>query len=172
MLRISDDFGETWHYGGRIAEDTIAHFSEPAIHLTPRGRILVLFRCHPGRRAASPQPCLALVYSDDAGQTWCPWRLTTVPGSPAHMLGLRDRRILLTVGTRWPGQLGCTARILDPEATDLQSAPALPVRSDSFDSDCGYPWAVQLKDGKVLVVYYYVHPDGTRGIEATILEER
>ena len=48
MLRVSRDMGETWEYGGRIAEDPVTHFSEPAIHLTPSGRIIVLFRCHPG----------------------------------------------------------------------------------------------------------------------------
>ena len=45
------------------------------------------------------------------------------------------------------------------------------IRSDSIDGDCGYPWAVQLEDGRVLVVYYYVHPDGVRGIEATTLDD-
>ena len=38
-------------------------------------------------------------------------------------------------------------------------------------SDCGYPWAVELRDGRVLVVYYYTHRDLHRGIEATLVEE-
>ena len=63
-------------------------------------------------------------------------------------------------------------QIADPEGTDLESTPEVVIRSDSIDGDCGYPWAVQLEDGRVLVVYYYVHPDGVRGIEATTLEER
>ena len=169
VVRVSDDMGETWTYGGRIAEDTVAHFSEPAIHLTPGGRILVLYRCHPepGRGAKF----LALVYSEDGGEIWSPWRATSIRGSPGHMLGLRDGRIFVTVGTRWAGQLGCTARVLEPEGSDLDSAPDLVVRGDSQNADCGYPWAVELNDGRLLVVYYYSYPDGPCGIEGTVIEE-
>ena len=120
MLRVSHDMGETWEYGGRIAEDPVAHFSEPAIHRTASGRILVLFRCH----ANSPQNrdesiplrdrqynsrFQALVMSDDDGETWTPWK-RSVHGYPSHMLGLRDGRIFLTVGTRWDGN-----RVVLPE---------------------------------------------------------
>ena len=86
-------------------------------------------------------------------------------------LGLRDGRIFVTVGTRWPGQLGCTARVLEPEGSDLDSAPDLVVRADSLEGDTGYPWSVELNDGRVLVVYYYTYPDGQRGIEGTVVEE-
>ena len=89
MLRVSHDMGQTWDYGGRIAEDEIAHFSEPTIHRTPKGRILVLFRCHPGalgqdilRQQGFDQPAaqdpqfvgrfLALVHSDLRKSTAAP----------------------------------------------------------------------------------------------------
>ncbi len=173
MLRVSADLGESWEYGGRIAEDAVAHFSEPAIHLTPGGRILVLFRCHPRRGMTSEDPDLrlALVYSDDGGNRWSDWRLTSIRGCPGHMLGLRDGRIFVTIGTRWEGQLGCLARVVDPEGGDLDTAPDIVIRSDSHGLDCGYPWAVELEDSKVLVVYYYVYEDECRGIEGTIVEE-
>ena len=167
MIRFSDDMGKTWEYGGRIAEDPVAHFSEPTIHLTPSGRILVLYRCHP----AQGRKFLALVYSDDGGETWSKWRPTSIFGSPGHMLGLRDGRIFVTVGTRWEGQFGCTGRVVEPEAGDLDSSPDFVLRSDAKDNDCGYPWSVELKDGKVLVVYYYSYPDGSCGIEGTVVEE-
>jgi len=173
MLRVSRDMGETWEYGGRIAEDPVAHFSEPAAYLTPKGRILVLFRCHPTRQTKSGSPDLrpALVYSDDGGKTWSKWRQTNVRGCPAHMLGLRDGRIFLTVGNRWTGRFGCSARVLDPEASDMDTAEEVVVRSDSLTTDCGYPWAVELENGAVLVVYYHTHADGVAGIEGTIVEE-
>jgi hypothetical protein len=63
------------------------------------------------------------------------------------------------------------ARVLDPDATDLESAQEISVRSDSMSPDCGYPWAVELSDGRVLVVYYHVNEERLRGIEGTILEE-
>ena len=171
MCRVSTDLGENWEYGGRIAEDPVAHFSEPAIHRTPGGRILVLFRCHPGRKVANLDVFLARVCSDDGGQTWSAWEPTTMRGCPGHLLGLKDGRIFATVGTRWEGQRGCMARVLEPEGEDLDTAPDLVLRSDSHDRDCGYPWAVELEDGRVLVVYYYVYSDGHRGIEGTVVEE-
>ena len=188
MMRVSKDMGETWEYGGRIAEDPVAHFSEPTIHRTPSGRILVLFRCHPGRLGpdivrdqgfegpfiddpAFVGRLLVLVYSDDDGETWSPWRPTMIHGSPGHMLGLRDGRIFLTVGTRWEGQRGCVGRILDPEGSDIDTAPEFVIEDSGLSADCGYPWSVELDDGRVLVAYWHHYPDNHRGIEGAILEE-
>jgi sialidase-1 len=171
MIRVSEDQGRSWEYGGRIAKDPVAHFSEPAAHVTPSGRIIMLYRCHPVPKSGAEDVHLALVESDDGGASWSLWRPTTLMGSPGHMLGLRDGRILVTVGTRWEGQRGCTGRVLDPEASDIEVAPDFVIRSDSHDPDCGYPWAVETDDGKILVTYYFTHPDGTRGIEGSIIEE-
>ena len=171
MLRVSGDMGETWSYGGRIAQDATAHFSEPTIVCTPSGRIVVLFRCHPRRGSKDRDFFLAHCESSDEGKTWSAWRPTNVIGCPGHALRLRDGRIFLTVGTRWEGQRGCLARVLEPEASDLNTAAEIAIRGDSHDRDCGYPWSVELRDGRVLVVYYYVYPDGLRGIEGTIVEE-
>ena len=188
MMRVSKDMGETWEYSGRIAEDPVAHFSEPTIHRTPSGRILVLFRCHPGRLGpdivrdqgfegpfiddpALVGRLLVLVYSDDDGETWSPWRPTMIHGSPGHMLGLRDGRIFLTVGTRWEGQRGCVGRVLDPEGSDLDTAPEFVIEDSGLSADCGYPWSVELNDGRVLVAYWHHYPDNHRGIEGAILEE-
>lgn len=188
MLRVSRDMGETWEYGGRICEDPIAHFSEPAIHRTPKGRILVLYRCHAGALGADvvrrqgltgahvTDPgfegrFLALVDSHDGGRTWSSWRPTAVHGSPGHLLGLRDGRIFLTVGTRWAGQRGCSARILEPEGSDIDTAPEIVISGDARSADCGYPWSVELRDGRVLVAYWHHYQDDLRGIEGAILEE-
>ena len=188
MMRVSRDMGETWEYGGRIAEDPVAHFSEPTIHRTPKGRILVLYRCHPGalgpdiardqgfegaiaKDSSFVHRFLALVYSDDEGETWSAWRPTRIHGSPGHMLGLKDGRIFLTVGSRWEGQRGCIARVLDPEATDLDTASELVIRDDALTTDCGYPWSVELNDGRVLVVSSHHFDDDHRGIVGTIVAD-
>jgi len=170
MLRESKDMGSTWEYRGKIVQDAVAHFSEPAIHITPSGRIIVLYRCHPNGTLDAAK-FLALVYSDDGGNTWSQWKKTSIDGSPGHMLKLKDGRIFITVGTRWKGQMGCLARVLNAEASDIDSAPTIVIRSDSKSRDCGYPWAVELNDGNVLVVYYYHYSDDHRGIEASIIEE-
>jgi hypothetical protein len=60
---------------------------------------------------------------------------------------------------------------LTPEGEDLDTAPDIVIRGDSFDPDCGYPWSVELNNGNVLVIYYYVNENGVRGIEGTIVED-
>lgn len=172
MMRCSRDLGETWEYAGRIAQDPVAHLSEPMVIHTPSGRLLALYRCH-GVNPAYPDggPYIALVSSDDSGDTWSPWRHTTLRGVNTHVLPLQDGRLFVTVGTRYPGTWGCTARVLEPEAGDLDTAPDFVVRGDSSHDDCSYPWSVELPDGRVFVVYYHTAPDGVRGIEGTILEE-
>jgi len=170
MIMTSQDYGATWEYSGRIVQDGVAHFSEPAIHMTPSGRILALFRCHPNSPPGQDAH-LVKVYSDDGGVTWSPWKSTTMRGCPGHLLRLDDGRIFATVGTRWEGQMGCLSRVLDPEASDLETAPDIVVRADSSSPDCGYPWSIALRNGSVLVVYYHTWPDETRGIEGTVLEE-
>jgi len=171
MMQCSMDMGETWQYEGPIAQDDIAHFSEPAITMTPGGRIMVLFRCHPHSRNTSQELYLAYVESNDGGETWSSWRPTTIHGCPGHILTLKDGRLFVTVGTRWPGQQGCLARVLTPEGEDIDTAPDIVIRGDSFDPDCGYPWSVELNNGNVLVIYYYVNENGVRGIEGTIVED-
>ena len=187
-LRVSNDNGETWEYGGRICEDPVAHFSEPTIHRTPNGRIIVLYRCHPGtlgpeivRRqgfrgsmitdSQFESRLLVIVTSDDDGRTWSPWQPTKIHGSPGHMLGLRDGRIFLTVGTRWAGQRGCIARVVEPEGGDLDSAEQLIIQADAASPDCGYPWSVELQDGRVLVVYWHHYDNNDRGVEGAVVEE-
>ena len=188
-LMTSGDMGETWEYAGAIAEDIhetnrgfegarrledgrfmVGHFSEPAMCRTVGGRIILLWRYYPVGFGTTPVT-LEMTYSDDDGATWSAHEPTTIRAEPGHMLGLRDGRIFVTAGTRWEGQCGCTARVLDPEGSDMNTAPDIVIRSDSSDRDCGYPWAVELEDGSVLVVYYYVYRDGTRGIEGSILKE-
>ena len=82
MLRISRDMGETWEYGGRICEDPVAHFSEPTIHRTPSGRILVLYRCHAtpwGRRSSAGRASPARTSPTGTSRTacWCSSTPTT-----------------------------------------------------------------------------------------------
>lgn len=93
--------------------------------------------------------------------SWEPW----------SYLGLRDGRIFLTVGTRWPGQMGCSARVLDPEGEDIDTAPELIIIDDARSPDCGYPWSVELEDGRVLVTYWHHFENDLRGIEGAIVEE-
>jgi hypothetical protein len=189
-LRISHDMGQTWEFGGRIAEDIhdsncgfegafqlengkfrVGHFSEPAACRTKNGKIILLWRYYP-KGFNDEKLTLEMTYSEDDGNTWSEHESTTVRAEPGHILRLRDGRMFITAGTRWQGQCGCTGRVVEPEGGDLNTAEDFIIRNDSSDSDCGYPWSVELEDGSVLVVYYYVHKDGTRSIEGSILKEQ
>jgi hypothetical protein len=63
-----------------------------------------------------------------------------------------------------------SARILNPDCTDFETAPEIVLRDDGGNADLGYPWSVQLDDKRVLVTYYYNIGDGYRHIAGTILE--
>ena len=180
MLRVSHDMGETREYGGRICKDPVAHFSEPPIHQhsqrAPAGAVPRSYRRARFTEPLASDPAfmgrvLVLVTSDDDGKTWTPWRATRIHGSPAHLLGLRDGCIFLTVGTRWEGQRGCVGRVLEPEGSDLDTAPEFVISNASISADRGYPWSVELIDGRVLVAHWRHFEDDLRGIEAAFLEE-
>jgi hypothetical protein len=59
---------------------------------------------------------------------------------------------------------------LNAECTDIESAQEYVLREDGGNTDIGYPWAVQLPDGRILVTYYFNIQDGVRHIAATLLE--
>ena len=188
MLRVSHDMGETRDTAAASARTRWPTSTSPPSTSTPSGRLLVLYRGHTG--ALGPQivheqgfteplasdpafmgRVLVLVTADDDGKTWTPWRATRIHGSPAHLLGLRHGCIFLTVGTRWEGQRGCVGRVLEPEGSDLDTAPEFVISNASISADCGYPWSVELLDGRVLVAHWRHFEDDLRGIEAAFLEE-
>jgi len=96
---------------------------------------------------------LDLFASDDEAMTWK--RVTTLdikPVSSAHLLKLRDGRILLTYGNRAADDRGIDARTSKDGGKTWTSPQRLVVLNVSA---CGYPDAVELP-GKRLLVSYYV----------------
>ena len=73
---------------------------------------------------------------------------------------------------RGPGGGDLLPSVLDPEGADLDTAPESIIAADGNSPDCGYPWSVELNDGRVLVVYWHHYPDNHRGIEGAILAEQ
>ena len=82
---------------------------------------------------------------------------------------LDDGRVLLSYGYRHE-PYGVRLRLLESAAADPDGADEVIVRDDGLCPDIGYPWGVQLRDGRVLLVYYWTDRQGMRGIEATWLE--
>jgi hypothetical protein len=71
---------------------------------------------------------------------------------PAHLLRLRDGRILLTFGIRCKGFFGIGARMSKDDGKSW-GAPEFLVNYEAV-ADGGYPSSVQLEDGTIVTAYY------------------
>ena len=109
---------------------------------------------------------ITLWLSEDGGATWQGLRDTGVKGHPPDLLRLQDGRILLSYGHRH-APLGVRAVVSSDEGEtwDLEHIWAL--REGGGSSDLGYPHSVQLGDGTVVTVYYFVEPDGMQFVGCT-----
>lgn len=103
--------------------------------------------------AAARSNQLDLFISNDAGAHWHMQHSLTSPGEyPAHLLRLREGRILLTHGIRHAGYYGLGMRLSD----DQGQTWSRPVKLIHFDDawDGGYPSSVELHDGSIVTAYY------------------
>ncbi|MEQ8555001.1 MAG: sialidase family protein [Cyclobacteriaceae bacterium] len=161
-LLISEDKGLTWEYSCPVAVDDKVTFNETSILETPNGDLVAFLRTG----GFDDQACFAR--STDGGKSFQPWEKMGFQGHPFHALKLHDGRVLLTYGYRHE-PYGIRAKILNPECTDISTAPEFIIRDDGGTRDLGYPWSTQLDDDRVLVVYYFNKDDGTRHIAGSVL---
>ena len=176
-LIVSHDRGETWEYLSTMAFDPECkkNFLEPNIYRTESGKIVGLFRTQtnfriPGVDFEQTYLNLHVAVSHDDGKTFGP--VKEIPGlwgsSPFHALRLRDGRVLLSYGYRRK-PYGIRARICDAELEHIEDGEEIILVDDAPNGDLGYPHAIQLEDGTVLVSYYISGEDGVRRIEAALL---
>ena len=102
--------------------------------------------------------------SADRGRTWGPIIKTPVWGKPAHLLPLRDGRLLMSYGYRRPpwGVRACLSSDYG-KTWDMDNEIILRMDGGTPDdqerkvgsSDLGYPVSVQLDDGRIFTVYYF-----------------
>jgi hypothetical protein len=160
---VSADGGASFAHRALVFDPDVAvSLQEPSLLGTPSGTLVAFCR------TAGLDDRLVTVRSQDGGRTWSPLRVQALRGHPAHPLRLRDGRVLLSYGYRHP-PFGIRARLLDPEAESIDDAEELVVRDDGAGTDLGYPWAVELPDGDVLVTYYWCDDQDLRTIVATRL---
>lgn len=139
----SRDGGRTWPVISPIVENN--HCETAILHLGD-GKWLTA-----SRRFGMLD--LDLFASDDDAFTWHP--VTTLdikPVSSAHLLKLSDGRVLLTYGNRGERERrGIEARTsADGGLTWGQPQQLVALEK----TDCGYPDAIELEDGRILLAYY------------------
>ncbi|MGD9498346.1 MAG: sialidase family protein [Armatimonadota bacterium] len=151
----STDGGRSFAHLATIAADEQVAFEEPHLHLCPSGKVMAFLR------TAGLEGYLAYSWSTDGGASWAPWQRSDVWGHPFTTATCSDGRVLLAYGyRREPFGIRCT--LLDPECERVDVSGELVLRDDLGNGDIGYPWAVALPDGRVLVAYYANIKDGTR----------
>jgi Neuraminidase (sialidase) len=143
----SDDNGVTWRETAPIGDV----YSETALlHLG-------------GKRwlAAARTVTTDVLRSDDDGASWT--KTTTASERlqiPAHLMRLKDGRLLLSYGSRVPEKLGVFAKTSSDEG-NTWSAPVY--IAAMLETDGGYPSSVQRADGKVVTAYYAKRVEGHDG---------
>jgi hypothetical protein len=127
-------------------------FDETVFLELPSGRILAMLRHSGFTDPARRDVTLYQSYSDDQGKTWSAPASSAIVGYPAHLLRLRDGRLLCTVGHRldpW----GHQAALSSNDGKSWQVAPAKVVRDDSLPGWTTYPMSSQLRDGSIFTTY-------------------
>jgi len=120
----------------------------PAPVLLPDGRIIAALRCQVSGHAAWTE----VVCSDDGGRTWGFLSRPNDIGVPAHLLLLKDGRVLCVYGYRIP-PYGVRATISEDGGRSWGAE--IIIRDDGGSWDLGYPRAVQLSDGRIAAAYYF-----------------
>ena len=155
--RLSRDEGLTWELIGTIPErpgDTPGAYHEPHAVQLPDGRILVHIRNHNEQDGGHILQC----ESTDGGRTFSVPHDTGLVGLPAHLLLLRDGRLLSTYGYRHP-PFGNRAAV-SADGGRTWSAPMV-LDEKPVDRDLGYPSTVELADGSLVSVWYEQLPGET-----------
>lgn len=140
----SSDGGKTWDKVIPVVKDI--HVEAAMLHLG-EGKWLAA-----SRRFGYLD--LDLHVSTDDGFSWKQVEnhgLTIPQVSSAHLLELNDGRILLTYGNRSPGNGGIDARISEDQGKSWSAPHRI---TNLSGKDLGYPAAVQLPDGRIMVAYY------------------
>ena len=168
----STDMGETWRLHPMGAHVHSLYINETAMVEVSPGRVLALSRVE-----NEPQYMVER-WSDDGGITWTDPLRTDIWGYPAHLLKLRDGRILCAYGyRREPGGVRAVLSEDGGRTWDLDNmvvlrddgghASSLKGDRTRWQGDLGYPVSVQLSDGSILTAYYITESDGITHTAAT-----
>ena len=161
----STDGGESWRLHPMGSARSKLYINETGMVEVSPGRVLALSRVEEEPRY------LVERWSDDGGLTWTDPLRTEIWGFPAHLLKLRDGRILCAYGhRREPGGVRAVLSEDGGHTWDLDNmvilrddggyASALSENSERWGGDVGYPVSIQLADDSILTAYYITESDG------------
>ncbi|HZL89221.1 MAG TPA: sialidase family protein [Pirellulaceae bacterium] len=148
----SHDDGQTWKWLAQIpVRDGDSHTEYHELHAveTEDGRIVCHVRNHNKANSGETLQC----ESSDGGKTWSKPKSIGVWGLPAHLLRLKDNRLLMTYGHR-RAPLGNQARISSDHGRTWSEPIVL--SGDGITGDLGYPSTVELDGGTLVTVWYEV----------------
>lgn len=149
-VRQSKDGGKTWRLIGEIPQrpgDPPGTYHEPHAVQLPDGRIVVHIRNH----SRQDEGHVLQSESDDGGRTFSVPHTTGLVGLPAHLLVLRDGRLLSTYGYRIPPYANRAS--ISEDGGRTWGAPMV-LDEKPANRDLGYPSTVQLSDDSLLSVWY------------------
>ncbi len=149
---VSRDNGRTWDDFHPIARG----FNETTVVAVTAKKLLAFAR-------SDSDQCLAVLRSDDAGNTWSEPETLSLPAQhPGDAALLPGGQVLVVYGSR---QTPCGVHAFRaPIDSDLALAPRVALADDSRNTDQGYPSVVALADGRAVVLYYAVGTDGSPDI--------
>ncbi len=174
----SFDGGKTWcerimsDENGRFSQLQGVNYNETSLLHLGNGEVLAMVRADstfhtegelmPVGGAGS----LCSARSFDGGLCWTPPQKTGLWGQPGSLIQLKNGDVLCTYGyRRKPFGVRC-AISKDRGATWLAQNEII-IRDDSPTWDVGYPFSIELKNGKMFTAYYFVDEEGTRHVAGT-----
>lgn len=141
----SHDNGRTWGEPVLVGE----HYDETALVSLQGNKVLAAMRSEVGAH-------LATTISNDGGRTWSkPVQITQDKEHPADLILLKSGDLLLTFGER-NKPFGVHAMLSHDLGKTWDEKSNTVLANDAASTDCGYPSSVQLRDGKILTMYYQV----------------
>jgi hypothetical protein len=153
-LRSEDD-GEMVSFGtiGADPVKDVGH-GETALAVARNGDVVAMMRTEPILGSK-----MWVSRSSDRGKTWSEAKETPLHGHPAHLLLLKDGRLLCSYGIR--DQPIGIRMCVSPD--DGRTWPAENIRvlrtGPDLNRDSGYPITLQAEDGTLLSVYYLTQGD-------------
>jgi hypothetical protein len=161
LLHSADD-GQKWQFLPLAAQDGV-NFNETALAQSGNGDLVAMIRAEPPEGGY-----LYTTVSTDGGLTWEAARKTGLWGYPAHLLRLRDGRMLCSYGYRRT-PMGIRAAISPDGGRTWNVEDEVILRCDGMHngSDLGYPISIETDPGHVVTIYYMTNDDGLTHIAVT-----